>query len=289
MIWLLFALIGQSIIAVSAVFDKVLLKRTIPSPLQYAFGIGIISFLPVVLVPFGFNIPSLEISLVAALGGFTFFWALYFGFRALKQAEATEALLAIGGFSPVFTLLFTLLLIGGHLSTGEIIAFISLVAGGLVFSWRFVGLAGIAGALFGLTNVLHKILFINTNFVTGLVSLQVAFFLTAASLLIFKNLRPKLLSGPIEKPENLGLFLLNRVLAGGGGFLFTTALFLGNPALVDATFGFRFAVIFITVLLFSIFNPKVLKEKFQGRIIFEKISATALVFGGLILLALVSR
>ncbi len=281
MIWLLSALFGQALIAISAIFDKVLLKRAVPRPLQYAFGVGILAFLPLFLAPFGFQLPSLIATVMAFVAGAAFFWALYFGFKALKNAEAIEALSAISGFSPIFTLIFSFFILGVDLSTGELVAFGLLAVGSAIFSWRFIGTALTASGLFGLSNALHKSVFLQTNFITGLVAVQAGVFLSAISLLLFPKIRQALITKSVEKPKNIILYLLNRAASAGGAFLVTMALFLGHPALVDASSSFRFLIIFAAALL-------ILKASFHGRILKEKIAATTLVVIGIIVLVVAS-
>lgn len=277
--WLLIALIGQIFIGASAVFDKVLLNRTVPRPLQYSFGFGILAVLVLLLAPFGFQIPPLWIVPVALLTGFLFFAAVFLAFTALKHTRASETLLAVGGFSPIFTLLASYVVLGNKLSAGEWAAFGLLVAGSLLFSFRhYFGLIFIASVFFGFGNAFHKLVFNYTNFITGLVLVQMGIFLSAAFLLLFPSLRKQIFTKSAEQPRNILLFISNRFLGAAGTFLLTIAIFLAHPALVDATAGFRYLIIFAIAFW-------ILKERVRGWILAERLIGVCLVLSGLIVLA----
>lgn len=277
--WLLVALIGQIFIGASAVFDKVLLKRIVPRPLQYSFGFGILAVLVLLLVPFGFQIPPLWIVPVALLAGFLFFTAVFLAFEALKHTQASETLLAVGGLSPIFTLLASYIVLGNELSVGEWTAFGLLAAGSLLFSFRhYFGLIFVASVFFGFGNAFHKLVFNHTNFITGLVLVQMGIFLSAAFLLIFPNLRKKIFTKSAERPRSILLFISNRILGAAGTFLLTIAIFLAHPALVDVTAGFRYLIIFAIAFW-------ILKEQVRGWILAERLMGIGLVLSGLIVLA----
>src|SRR3989338_517893 len=110
--WLFAALLAQVILGTAAVIDKFLLKKSFPNPVGYTFWIGILSVVALVLVPFGFEWVSIALMVRALAAGAVFIAALLLYFWALYYGEASGAIIAIGGLSPVATLVFTRMLLG---------------------------------------------------------------------------------------------------------------------------------------------------------------------------------
>src|SRR3989344_3073074 len=101
--WLAIVLIGHFLNALAFLMDKFLLTKKIPSPFVYAFFIGALGILGVVLIPFGFSVPSaLEITR-ALVAGATFVLALIFFFAGLKENEVSRVVPLTGGPVALFT------------------------------------------------------------------------------------------------------------------------------------------------------------------------------------------
>ena len=112
--WLLIAFLAQVILGTSAVFDKFLLKKKFFDPLVYTFWLGILGFFAVALLPFGFIALPLKIIILAFVAGAVFVLAMLFLYYSLDYSEASGVLPAFGGFSPVFTLIFSYLLLNSR-------------------------------------------------------------------------------------------------------------------------------------------------------------------------------
>src|SRR3989344_5354361 len=52
--WFLISLLAQFILGTSALADKLLLKKTFLNPAEYAFWLGVLGLVSVMLLPFGF-------------------------------------------------------------------------------------------------------------------------------------------------------------------------------------------------------------------------------------------
>src|SRR5579875_2594752 len=99
---ILIAIIAHGLVGISLVWDKILLQRKgMQSLASYVFWLGAISIFGLVLIPFGFHMPSWKIAGIAFAGGICDLIATYFYYAALKHGEASEELAAMGGFSPV--------------------------------------------------------------------------------------------------------------------------------------------------------------------------------------------
>jgi hypothetical protein len=137
------------------------------------FWLGAISIFGLALIPFGFRAPSLKLVGLSFTAGLLDLIASFFYYSALKSGEASDELAAMGGFGPVITAFLSIPLlkvpIGGDL-TGSML----MSAGGFLMFFaeklplrKILPKILIAAAGFGLMNVLQKIVFNQTNFVSG--------------------------------------------------------------------------------------------------------------------------
>ncbi len=289
--WLIVSIIAQVILGTSAVFDKLLLRKRFTDPWAYTFWASVLALFIVILIPFfGFySIPAKTV-LIGILGGAAFSLALFFFFLALREGEASVALPVIGGLAPVFTLAIGIPLLKSSLTPLEFFGFILLVAGSILllgaerkgFRFYVFGIALLSAFLFGVSNVLAKLVFEASPFVTGMVWQRVGGALLALGLLANRGLRERI-GRSVRETEmvNRALYLGNRIYAALGSVLVSGAIFLAHPALVDASSGLKYAVIFLGAWL-------ILRETFRGRVLALKISATILIALGILWLGLVN-
>lgn len=291
---ILIAIIAHGLIGISLVWDKVLLQRKgMQSLASYVFWLGAISIFGLVLIPFGFHMPSWKVVGIAIAAGFCDLAASWFYYAALKAGEASEELAVMGGFSPVATVLLAIPLLGARLH-GELVGFIVMTFGGFVmFLAEKVPLRKMlprilaAAILFGLTNVLQKIAFNEAKFVTGYVFFTIGTFVGSISLLIVPAWRKQIIH-PEEQPKpksRIGYFS-NRFLAGVGSFLVVFAVSRANPAVVEAISGVRYVVIFIGAYAITRWRPAWFKEDFTKWAIVIKAAATSIVVAGLVMVGL---
>lgn len=290
---ILIAVVAHGLIGISLIWDKVLLKRPeTKNLLSYVFWLGAISVFGLVLIAFGFKWPGWDISGMGFAAGVLDLVASYFYYAALKSGEASEELAAMGGFAPVATALIAIPLLKQPVG-GQLLGFSLLTAGGFVmfFAERqpLAMLPNIimASACFGMSNVLQKIVFNHTNFVSGYVFFTVGTTVAALALLIPPGWRQQIFEKSMNAPPSSKLwYMVNRLMAGVGSFLIALAVSRANPALVDAISGVRYTVIFIGAYLITCFRPQWFKEDFSRWVLLTKVSATSLVVGGLIAIGL---
>src|SRR3989344_2775176 len=98
MSWIFIALFAYFLLAVVAATDKFILGSKLPHPTAYAFYIGIVDIFVLVLMPFGFSLPSIGISLTAFLAGVLFLAGLIFLFRGVIAFEASRVTPVVGAF-----------------------------------------------------------------------------------------------------------------------------------------------------------------------------------------------
>lgn len=291
---ILIAIVAHGLVGLSLVWDKVLLQRKgMQSLASYVFWLGAISIFGLVLIPFGFHMPSWKTIGIAFSAGICDLIATYFYYAALKHGEASEELAAMGGFSPVATVLLSIPLLGYHLGDA-LYGFIIMTLGGFVMFFaeklplrRMLPRIIAAAVFFGLTNVLQKLAFNDAKFISGYVFFTIGTFVGAMALLIPPTWRKQILH-PQEQPQprsRIGYFL-NRFVAGVGSFLVVFAVSRANPSVVEAISGVRYVVIFLAAWAITRFKPSWFKEDFATWPLTIKLLGTALVVAGLVLVGL---
>jgi drug/metabolite transporter (DMT)-like permease len=285
MSWFIASLAAQFALGSSAVFDKLILKKSYHNPVGYTFWLGIMGLSSLALIPFGFT-PTTAPILLGLFTGVVFVLALLFFYFALFGGEASNTIPLIGALSSIITLVWSYLLLHLGLNLLELLSFALLIIGGIFLTAtepknvrrKVVLFAILSSLLLGLSNVLTKATFLETNFVTGFVWIKIGAALTVFSFLIIPSVRKSILH-PYGQDEfrNRWGYVGNRSLAGLGSVLLYFAFSLGSPALVSATTNLQYVFIFLGGWL-------LLKERFRGWIFAAKI--TALVFISLGIIAL---
>jgi drug/metabolite transporter (DMT)-like permease len=144
----------------------------------------------------------------------------------------------------------------------------------------------LASLIFGLVNVLQRIVFRETNFVSGYVFFTLGTCAGAVLLLIPSGWRRQIFKQSAEAaPRSKFWYFVNRFIDGVGSFLIFYAISLTHPAIVDAIGGVRFVIIFAGALLLTKVRPNWLREDFTGRELLIKAFATAVIVAGMIWLA----
>jgi uncharacterized membrane protein len=208
---------------------------------------------------------------------------VFFYYAALKRGEASESLAIMGGFSPVATAAISFALLSTEMSLSQVLGFVLMTLGGFVMFFseklpisKLLPPVLLASGLLGLVNVLEKVVYDQTNFVSGYVWFTIGTFVGAVALLVRPSWRRQIFaeSGQ-DKPRN-------RFISGVGSFLIFFAISLAHPAIVDAISGVRYGVIFAGAFLLTQFKPEWLKENFRGWQLWTKLIATGLVIAGLL-------
>lgn len=286
------AIIAHGLIGISLLWDKILLKRPGTQNLfSYVFWLGSMSVFGVVLVPFGYNSPSLSLIGIAFAAGILHLVGVFFYYAALKRGEASETLAIMGGFSPVATAAIGFALLSKQMTGFELIGFALMTLGGFVMFFseklplrKLLPPVLLASGLLGLVNVLEKVVYDRTNFVSGYVWFTIGTFVGALLLLVRSSWRQQIFSeSGQDDPRNRFWYFVNRFLSGVGSFLIFYAISLAHPAVVDSISGVRYAIIFVGAFLLTKLKPVWLKESFGLWQMLTKAGATCLVVAGLVL------
>ena len=261
---------------------------------NYVFWLGAISVFGLILIPFGFKMPSWYVIALAFSAGVVQLIANYFYYKTLQIGEATQTLAIMGGFSPLFTYLIGLPLLKQPLGGESIFGFALMTGGGFfmflsekINTKRVLPLTLVAAATFGVSSVVQKMAFERTNFVTGYVFFTIGTFVCALFFLVRAKWREQIFKHSEEaSPRSKTFYFINRFMAGVGSFLIFLAISRTSPAIVDAISGVRYVIIFIGAYLLTKYHPDWLKEIFGGWPMAAKIIATAMVVAGLVLVGL---
>jgi uncharacterized membrane protein len=291
---ILIAIIAHGLIGISLVWDKVLLKKKATQNLvSYVFWLGAISIFGLILMAFGFKWPGWKTAGLAFAAGLLDLIASYFYYSALKSGEASEELAAMGGFAPVMTALISIPLLHSAVG-GELTGFILMTAGGFIMFFaekrplkKMIPKIALAAAGFGLMNVVQKIVFNRTNFVSGYVFFTIGTTAGAFAFLIPPSWRQQVFQVSEQAPPRSKFwYMFNRFVAGVGSFLVVFALSRAAPSLVQAISGVRYVIIFIGAYLITYLKPQWFQEDFHRPVLIAKLTATCLVVAGLVLAGL---
>jgi len=300
MSWLTITISAYLFLAIVSLFDRYFLVGSIPNPKVYTFNVGILwFFLCLFLIPFGINLPEINILILGLGTGLVRIFAVLLLAESIVRSEISRVIPAIGGFLPIFSFLFFLLFLPSQdiLNLSQIIAFIFLVLGSVLISlkeisFKFFSLRNLkypilTSLLFAITYLLSKILFLKTNFLNGGFLILLGGGLGAVSFLLIPKIRKLIFSQGVT-PKISGLFLLGQIFGGLGAILLYYAIFLAKPGqvpLINALEGTRYVFLLSFVFLLAKKFPQILKEEISKKILFQKIIAILLIGGGLVLLA----
>ncbi len=282
--WLYIGLVAYLLNAFSFVVSKVMLTEFIPDPWTYTFWVNIAGALTVLLIPFGFFVPSLAVIGASFASGVTYAIALLIFYRLLSRDDTSQVVPLTGGLTPIFVFALALLFLGEFLTTVQVIGFALIVAGGFIVAhegpWR-IGvqhwdrklLIGslIAALLFGASQVLIKFVFDQVPFVNGFIWRGFGAVLGAGLLLLPTKPRRSILASfhhPSVRTESV--FVFGQIAALLSFVLVNYAISIGPVSLVNALSGVQYAFLFGIIVFLSKRLPKLLKEPLGPNVVRQK-------------------
>ncbi len=299
MSWLLIVTIAHLLNAGAFLADKFLLAKAVPKPAVYAFWIGVLGLVALVLLPFGFVIPTLGQFAYALFAGGTFEVALLFFFAALRRLETSRVVPVVGGLQPLIILVLSYAFLGERLSRGELFALALLVLGSIVVSYDGERLslralrsqrrgwlyACIAAIIFSLSFTLTKAVFTTQPFISGFVWIRIGAFLTVLLFLLRREWRHDILEKQ-ERPKGklAVLFFAGQSAGAVSALLMNYAIKLASVTLVTAMQGLQYAFLFfLAIVLGRRFIQ--LRERLNTVIVIRKSLAIVCISVGLVVLA----
>jgi len=306
MSWIAVALSAYFLLALANLLDKFLVDNVIRSTKAYVFLVCVLGLLVMLAAPWFLNWPGVSWLIFNLFTGFLYVIALWSLFESLKRGEAAKVLVFIGGLTPIFSIIMSLIFFKDGYTLNQWIGMIFLLAGVLViallpqsrnFLSRFLKKIGmkkkannsalkiafISALFFSFYFIASKHAYNNQVFVSAFLWNRLGAGLFVLLFLIRKKDRESIFnlfkkSTPQRKK---GLVLFNQVLGSGGFILQNYAVSLGPVALVNAMQGFQYAFLLVISAVLALFAPKLLKETFSWPIIIQKTAAIVLVGIGL--------
>ena len=294
MSWFVIAIIAHILSAVAFFIDKFILSKTAFRPVVYSFFVGTLGIWALLLIPFGFTIPTLWQVITALSAGWLFVLAILFFYKSIRKNEISTITPIIGGSVPVFTIILTYIFLGERLTSNQLIAFFLLVLGGLIMLWvksnnksrTRLSKALLSAFLFASSFVLTKSVYTHQAFIDGFIWTRLGGVLGACFLLIFSQNR-QLIKKTIfkAKAKVFGLPIFSKIISASAFVLLNYAIYLGSVSLVNALQGVQYFFLFIVALILSKKFPQILEEKINTYSIIKKTTAIILISSGLIILA----
>lgn len=308
MAWILLATAGQFINAIVAILDKYIVsdQKALPRPFVYAFYSCLATGFWGVIFLFGFipglsslgmpsfeNVmrPSIEVVGLSFLASYTFFMALVSMYAALKEADASDVMPAVGAISALSSFGMAYAFLNASLSPNFIWGILLLSVGTFFLSQiRFKKMIILhvlhSGLFFALHYVAMKGLFVETNFDDGFFWSRISFVLFALSLLLVPTYLEKITQQTKQTTKKTGvLVILTKVLAGVAAFMLLKATDWGDVAVVQALDGLKFVFIMFIGLIFGKFIPHSAGENdFELKTIIRKSLYIAIISVGFVIL-----
>ncbi|HYF04539.1 MAG TPA: EamA family transporter [Patescibacteria group bacterium] len=294
-IWVLIAITAYLMFAFKGVLDKFLLSKEIRHARVFAFYVGITAPLVFVLAPFGFEFLSSWDTFIALLGGMCFTYALYFFYHAIKESTISRILPISGGLVPICTLVLAYLFVDERLSGIQYLAFILLVVGAVLISfkrgrdgWHARGLVSalIASLLFAASHTATKYIFGVTSFTSTLIWTRLGIFIGALTFLATKTNRRLIFRTPKAASKGSAtLFYFAHAIGALAGLLQNFSFKLGPVSIVSALQGIQDVFLLCLTSFLSVRYPEILHEKITGKILAQKVLAIIIITVGLYLVS----
>ncbi len=311
MSWISVALIAYLLLAVANLFDKFLVDNILKNSKAYAFIACVMGMIVFAVSPWFLEWPGWSLFIFNILVGAVFAIALWLLYEALRRGEASRILVFIGGITPVFSIILSLIFFKEHYALNQWLGIFLLFLGVIViallpqsrsylsriFNKLKISQASQTGGLWIalLCALAYAIYFVGTKyayieqpFLSAFIWNRLGAGLFVLLFLIDKTDREAIIknfkkSGP---KKNKFLVVINQVIGSGGFMLQSYAIFLGSVALVNALQGVQYAFLLVISAVLAVMAPKLLKENFSLRIVVQKTLAVLLIAAGLYFLTI---
>jgi len=306
-LWIILAVIGQLINSVVAMIDKFLVtSKKVPNPILYVFYTGILVVFSILIYSVDFlfgnwidglpsllNVswPDLRVFSFSIVSAGSMLIGLFFLFKSLVKADASDVFPIVGSISAFFVLFFSYLYSNYILSPTFFFGFIFLVIGTLFIShFRFnrqTFYLTMAASIFLASQAFSiKKLFDYTGFDNGFFWYSTFMVILASCMLLSGSVRKSLFSH--RKSTNVKstdkIVFAGKILAGIAGLLITKAIDLGDVSIVQSLGGLQYLFLFIFAIFFGTKTHKDFGENVTKKDILQKSFALGLILIGFVLL-----
>jgi drug/metabolite transporter (DMT)-like permease len=306
MSWIIVAVSAYLLLAVANLLDKFVVDSVLKNSKAYAFVACLMGLIIFIGAPWFLEWPSWPLFAFNLVVGAIFALALWLLYEALRRGEAARILVFIGGATPVFSLLLSILFFKEHFSNNQWLGIASLLAGVFVIAFLPVQRSFLArvmrqlkissdaktgGLMIAMFSALaYSVYFLATKYGYADQSFASAFMwnrLGAALFVLLFLIKSadrqaiKATFGHSGKNKNKWLVVVNQIIGASGFLLQNYAIFLGSVVLVNALQGVQYAFLLIISAFLAMLAPRLLKETFSWRIIIQKTVAVLFIALGL--------
>ena len=311
MSWISVALTAYLLLAIANLFDKFLVDNILKNSKAYAFIACVMGMIVFAISPWFLEWPGWSFFIFNILVGAVFAIALWLLYEALRRGEASRILVFIGGMTPVFSIILSLIFFKEHFALNQWLGISLLFLGVIVIAllpqsrsylsrifnkFKITQVPQTGGLWIALLCALaYAIYFVGTKqaymeqpFLSAFIWNRLGAGLFVLLFLINKVDREAIVknfkkSGP---KKNKFFVVINQIIGSGGFMLQSYAVFLGSVALVNALQGVQYAFLLIISAGLAIMAPKLLKETFSFKIVAQKILAVLFIAAGLYFLTI---
>ncbi len=297
--WILIALIGYGLLALTFILDKYILSSTtIQRPSVYAFYSTIIMWGALVLLFFSKETFGYYDILIGLGSGVAFGFGLLTLYVAVKGGEASHVNPFSGAVVAVTTYALSHYFLEEILTRGQLWGMVCLVVASVVlsyqetklkkgFSWSYLW-AILSGVFFAVSHVSAKFLYMAHDFIpafawsragAGIVGLLLLFHPRVWKELSFRLSHRKKSKKKIQ-PTSLAIVWIAKIVGIAAVVLIQYAGALGSVSVVQALSGLQYALMFALIFILSKWSPKTFKEYFSPRELIVQSSGIILVIIG---------
>jgi len=306
MSWILVALLAYLFLAVANLFDKFLVDNVLTSSKAYAFIACLMGGIVILGAPWFLQWPGIYWLIINLFSGGVFAVALWLLYEALRRGEASRTIVFVGGLTPVFSIVLSILFFKEQYSPLEWIGIVTIILGiflvallpkdrhfltRIIAKLKFTQEIKTGYLVFAIFSALsYAVYFVATKYAYSAQPFASTFIwnrlgaaLFVLLFLIRKKDRQKILSA-FQKPKHNKhklLVIFNQILGSAGFILQNYAIFLGSVAIVNAFQGAQYALLLIVSSILAVLSPKLLKETFSWKIFLQKLAAVLVIGFGL--------
>jgi len=300
MMWFGIALLGYFFLAFTFILDKLILTKSVGKPVVYTFYSTIFMFGALFAWPLGVEFLYGIDWLWAFVSGVAFGFGLWTLYKAVKTGEASHVNPFNGAMVSIATYVLSFYFLHESLNSIQILGITILVVASLLLSFEksrkhrgfhmgFVW-AVISGILFAVSHVSAKYLYELYPFLTGFVWTRATTGFVGLFLLTFPSVRKIFKKNKnIEKPKTIGkryaglIIVMTKVFGVLAVVIIQYAASVGSVSLVMALAGLQYALMFLLILFFTKFIPRVFKEYFTKReLVMQWFAILLIVFGSVL-------
>lgn len=281
--WFIFALVGYFFLALTFILDKIILTKSLDKPVVYTFYSTIFMFGALFAFPLGVDFLKGIDWWWAIVSGMAFGFALWTLYKAVKSGEASHINPFNGAMVTISVYALSSFFLAEKLSNLQIIGIVILAGASLLLSFEnskkhkgfHMGFlwAFISGILFAISHVSAKYLyeiypfltgFVWTRATTGIVGLLVLFFPSVRKSFTHKKNKKELPKTNAKRHVG-SIVVATKILGVVAVVLIQYAISLGSVSLVTALSGLQYVCMFLLILFFTRFVPKVFHEYFTKK------------------------